>query len=119
MSLGDVYGKVNKSGFEKQVNTVTRSSEDGTPAFSVTLNANATALVHKKKELESFDKQIADLRRKLESANLHKTTDPTIFPRIKAEIEGKLRAIDQAKRRIVDEIHRLEIGERNVGRKHL
>ncbi len=119
MTLGDVYGRVNKSGIDKGVNTVTRSSEDGSDKVVTAPVGAALVLSNKKKEIILLDKETSELQRKLVNADLHKTTDPMVFRRIKAGIEGRMKQIDMIKRRIEGEIRHLESSANLASRRHL
>lgn len=108
MSLGDVYGKVNKSGNDSGYSHASRSSEDGTPERVAAPTGAELKLKDKQREMESLDREVTGLKRELVNADLHKTPDGREFMQIKERIEGKLRQIDEHKRRLHDEIHRLE-----------
>ncbi len=119
MTLGDVYGRVNKSGNEKGVNAVTRSSEDGSDKKEEAPTGPALALAHKRAEIVAMDKETATLRRKLVNEDLHKSTDPIVFRRVKAGIEGKLKQIEMEKHRVEGEIRHLESASKLSARRHL
>lgn len=120
MSLGDVYGKVNRSGTGSSVNAVTRSSEDGSEFLNnVKKSREELNLIRKNNELASFDKQVADLKRTLMNAELHKSADGGEYRLLKTQIESKLRQIDQTRRKTADEIRHLEQAIRNEARRRM
>ncbi len=108
MSLGDVYGKVNSSGNDRGWSGKSLSSEDGTPDKSAAPSAADLKIAEKHREMEALDKETIGLKRELVNADLHKTPDGRDFLQAKAQIQGRLRQIDEHKRRLHDEIHRLE-----------
>jgi len=108
MTLGDIYGKVNKSGNDRMVNSVTRSSEDGSNHIAKAPTGAALTLSHKQAEKTAYEKEVAVLRRKLVAAGLHKTTDASVFEREKALIEARLKHIDMEIRRIEGEMRHLQ-----------
>lgn len=119
MSLGDVYGRVTKSGNDKQVNMVTRSSEDGSEFMDTRAkDKKSLNLEHKREELNAIESQMTALHREIIHADLHKT-DYESYKQKKIVIEAEIKKLDQNKRRLADEIHRLERDVLIVGKRHL
>ncbi|MFA6050784.1 MAG: hypothetical protein WC761_06370 [Candidatus Paceibacterota bacterium] len=108
MTLGDIYGKVNKSGNDRTVNSVTRSSEDGSNHAAKAPTGAALTLLHKHAEKAAYEKEVAVLRRKLVASGLHKSTDASVFAREKTQIEARLKHIDMEIRRIDGEMRHLQ-----------
>ena len=108
MTLGDVYGKVNRSGNDAHGRPLHRSSEDGSDA-SVVKKTSPTALILAQKRLDKqmIEKQIIDFHREILSADLHKK-DNVSFLETKKDLDTKIKTLDQSKRRLNDEIRRLE-----------
>ena len=119
MSLGDIYGKVTKSGNDKGVNAVTRSSEDGSEFIKGPAKDKKTVdLERKQAEVKSIEAQMIALDRDIVHADLHKT-DYESYKLKKMEIQAKIKHLDECKRRLSDEIRRLERDIGLIGRHRL
>lgn len=119
MSLGDIYGKVTKSGNDRGINAVTRSSEDGSEfALGAQKDKKTIDLERKKAEIKTMEGQMVALNRQIVYADLHKT-DYESYRKKKTEIETQIKRIDEHKRRLADEIRHLEASANLSARRHL
>lgn len=119
MSLGDIYGKVTKSGNDRGVNAVTRSSEDGSEFVQGhAKDKNALDLERKRLGIKVIESKTIALHREIMNADLHKV-DYASYRKKKSEIEAQIKTLDQSKHRLEDEIRRHEREVSIKAKRHL